>query len=62
MGAPELAGMNTALQCLEHIGPPLAEAVAQGAKEVVEQALRDAEIAVDVVVIDRAGAILARCP
>jgi cobalt-precorrin-5B (C1)-methyltransferase len=62
MGAPELVRMNTALQCLEHIGPPLAEAVAQGAKEVVEQALRDAEIAVDVVVIDRAGAILARCP
>jgi len=69
MDAPELAGMNTALQCLEYLGVPLAEAVAQGAKEVVEKQLKGAEITVDVdvdvdvdvVVIDRAGAILARC-
>lgn len=60
MDAPELAGMNTALHCLQHLGAPLAEAVASGAKDVIEQQLRGAEIAVDVVVIDRAGVIVGR--
>jgi cobalt-precorrin-5B (C1)-methyltransferase len=55
-----IAAANTALEALQIAGPPLAEAVAAEAAEVVADVLRDAPIAVEIIVIDRTGAIQAR--
>jgi cobalt-precorrin-5B (C1)-methyltransferase len=55
-----VAAANTALEALEIAGPPLAEAVASEAAEVVADVLRGAPIAVEIIVIDRGGAIQAR--
>ena len=59
--AEAIAAHNGAV--LDHdaiAGPPLAEAVAAEAAEVVADVLRDAPIAVEIIVIDRSGAIQAR--
>lgn len=58
VGRPEVAEANTALQAYEMAGPPLAEAVARQALDVVAE--RFGGMQFDIVVIDRAGAILAR--
>jgi cobalt-precorrin-5B (C1)-methyltransferase len=58
--AARVATANTALEALQIAGPPLAEAVAAEAAEVVADVLRDAPIAVEIIVIDRQGAIQAR--
>jgi cobalt-precorrin-5B (C1)-methyltransferase len=58
--APQVAAANTALEALQIAGPPLAEAVAAEAAEVIADVLRDAPIAIEVIVIDRKGAIQAR--
>jgi cobalt-precorrin-5B (C1)-methyltransferase len=58
--APRIARANTALEALEIAGPPLAEAVAREAAEVAADVLRGAPIAIEVIVIDRQGAIQAR--
>ncbi len=56
---PRVAGANTALEAYEIGGPPLAAAVAGAARARV-QALLGAGIVVDVVVIDRAGQVIAQ--
>lgn len=57
---PALATANTALQAYELAGAPMAEDVADRALSHVKELLRDTEIKADVVVIDRAGTVLAR--
>ena len=57
---PEIMGANTALEAYERVGSELAEAVAARAKEKIDKTLAS-HIATDVVVIDRAGTVLARC-
>lgn len=59
-GCPQVAGAETALHAYELAGPALAEAVATASKDRVEKLLGGAAQQVDIVVIDRAGAILAR--
>jgi cobalt-precorrin-5B (C1)-methyltransferase len=51
---------NTALEALEIAGPPLADAIAREAAEVAADVLRGAPIAIEVIVVDRQGAIQAR--
>ncbi|MCF7700171.1 cobalt-precorrin-5B (C(1))-methyltransferase [Loktanella sp. M215] len=58
-GHPEVAEANTALQALQIAGTPLAQAVADRALQVVD-AQFGGEMTFDIVVIDRAGAVLAR--
>jgi len=58
--ARKVAAANTALEALQIAGPALAEAVAAEAAEVVADVLRGAPIAVEIIVIDRTGAIQAR--
>ena len=57
-GRAEVAEANTALQAYEMAGAPLAEAVARQAWDVVTE--RFGGMRFDIVVIDRAGAIIAR--
>ena len=57
---PRVAGANTALHALEIAGPPLAQVVALRARAAAVALLRGADIRVDVVIVDRAGVILAR--
>ncbi len=58
MDDPALRGANTALEAYEIAGPPLAAAVAVRALAHVTKLVP--ESAVDIVVIDRAGAVLAQ--
>ncbi len=60
MERPDLVGATSVLHCLELVGPDLARTVARMAKTVVEQELEGTGTLVDIVVIDRAGTILAR--
>ena len=55
-----IAAANTALEALEIAGPALAEAVAREAAAVITDVLRGAPIAIEIIVIDRSGAIQAR--
>jgi cobalt-precorrin-5B (C1)-methyltransferase len=59
LGDARLAGANTALEAYQLAGPPLAQAVAREACARV-QAFVGPQIVIDTVVIDRAGAVLAR--
>ncbi len=59
-GEPRVAQANTALQALEIAGPGLARAVARAARAEALRRLKGADVAVDVVVVDRAGEIVAR--
>lgn len=59
-GVPGVASAQTALHAYEIAGPVLAVAVAEKALSEVQVMLKGAEIAVDVVVCDRAGGVLAR--
>jgi cobalt-precorrin-5B (C1)-methyltransferase len=58
MDDPRLAGANTALEAYQIAGPPLAQAVADAA--LAQVTARFAGITFDIVVIDRAGAVLAK--
>jgi cobalt-precorrin-5B (C1)-methyltransferase len=58
MGDPRLAAANTALEAYHIAGPPLADAVARRALAQVSG--RFAGMAFDIVLIDRAGKILAK--
>jgi cobalt-precorrin-5B (C1)-methyltransferase len=58
MNDPRLAKANTALEAYQIAGPPLAQATAQRALQRLQDAYGTIEF--DVVIIDRAGAILAR--
>jgi cobalt-precorrin-5B (C1)-methyltransferase len=57
--ADRVRGANTALDALR-IFPPLGDLVAAGARRTALDVLRGAPVAVDVVVIDRAGTIVGR--
>jgi cobalt-precorrin-5B (C1)-methyltransferase len=59
-GHVEVAAANTALEAYQMCGAPMAEAIALRAQETAVRMLNDAEVAVEVIVIDRAGNILAR--
>ncbi|MDQ1721185.1 MAG: cobalt-precorrin-5B (C1)-methyltransferase, partial [Pseudonocardiales bacterium] len=48
------------LQLSQRAGLPIGDLVAAGARRTAEQVLGDAPVALDVVVIDRAGAIVGR--
>ncbi|MGB1213565.1 MAG: cobalt-precorrin-5B (C(1))-methyltransferase [Pikeienuella sp.] len=54
-----VANSNTAKEALEIVGPALAVEIAHGARETAQKVLRDAPVSVDVMVIDRVGAIIA---
>jgi cobalt-precorrin-5B (C1)-methyltransferase len=58
VGDPRLAAANTALEAHQIAGAPLAQAVADAA--LAQVSTRFADMAFDIVVIDRAGAVLAR--
>jgi cobalt-precorrin-5B (C1)-methyltransferase len=58
MDDPRLAHANTALEAYQIAGPPLAQAVAQAA--LAQVSARFAGMTFDIIVIDRAGAVLAR--
>lgn len=60
LGVPEVAQANTALAAYEIVGAPMAQWVATQARAAVQRQLKGAEVAADVVVIDRAGTVLAR--
>ncbi len=58
-GVPAVAKANTALEAYTIAGRPLAEVVAAGAKSVASETLRGT-VEVEVIVVDRAGAVLAQ--
>lgn len=60
MDAPQLAQVNTALEAYEIAGQPLAQRVAKEALAQVTTRFGLPEMAFDIVVIDRAGGIIAR--
>lgn len=55
-----IAGANTAMEALELAGDPLAALVAGKARDTAQAVLKDAQAAVDVMVVDRTGQIRAR--
>lgn len=59
-GLPDVRDANTALEALERAGPELAKLVAAEARRQVCDMLAGKEIAIDTVVIDRAGTIMGR--
>ncbi len=59
-GVLEVADANTALEAYEMAGAPLAEAVSKQALKVVEDRFGGGGMRFDIVVIDRAGGIIAR--
>jgi cobalt-precorrin-5B (C1)-methyltransferase len=60
MGDDRLRGANTVLEAYDICGAPLANVIAVKAREQALSVVRDAGIDIDIVVIDRAGTILAR--
>ncbi len=58
--APNVAGANTAVHAYEIAGQTMADWVAETSKLRVRDLLADAQIDVDIVVIDRGGTILAQ--
>jgi cobalt-precorrin-5B (C1)-methyltransferase len=60
MGDDRLRSANTVLEAYEICGAPLANVIAVKAREQALSVVRDAGIEIDIVVIDRAGTILAR--
>ena len=58
--AKAVRGAHTAMQALEIGGDKLAQGVAQRAAEVIESTLGDANIAVEVMIFDRSGNMVAR--
>jgi cobalt-precorrin-5B (C1)-methyltransferase len=63
--AEQARGANTALEVLETargLGLPLADVVAQHAWQTASKALRGAQIALEIIVFDRAGQLVGRVP
>ncbi len=58
-GQPAMAEANTALEAYTLLGKPMAEAVAAKAKAQAEETVRGA-VAIEVIMVDRAGAVLAQ--
>jgi len=59
-GDARVVGANTALEAYAMVGAPLAERVAREALVRVQEALRGAAVRADVVIVDRAGVVIAR--
>ncbi len=59
LGAPQVAKANTALEAYGMVGAPMAEMIAAEAKAVAQKTLRGA-VEVEVIMVDRAGAVLAQ--
>ena len=62
-GIPAVREANTALEALrlcQEAGVPLGDRIAERARRTAEGVLREAPVAVDIVVIDRAGTIVGR--
>lgn len=59
-GNAQVAEANTALEAYEMCGAPMADSIAQQAQANALKMLNGAEVAVEVIVIDRAGNILAK--
>lgn len=59
-GLPDVSGVNTVLEALEHAGPDLAQMIADGGLQTVKDVLGDAPITPDIVVVNRAGEVIAR--
>lgn len=59
-GLEDISAANTALEAIEIAGEKLAELIAQAALERVNEFLKDTNILVDIIVVDRKGSILAR--
>lgn len=60
-GRPEVAEANTALEALTQVGPPLAETVARRALAAADGMFGDAAPReLDIVIVDRAGSVVAR--
>ena len=57
---PDVKSMNTALQAYEKHGNAMAKLVADKARDEAAKMLRDADVSLDVVMIDRKGAVIAR--
>ena len=60
LGFPGVASANTALEAYAIAGPPLAEKVAELAQAQALEMLNGAPVQVEIIVVDRAGHILAR--
>jgi cobalt-precorrin-5B (C1)-methyltransferase len=58
LGLADVSGANTALEAVTIAGPALAGEIAVMAKAACEVQLRGVDVAVDIVVIDRAGHVL----
>lgn len=58
LGLADVSGANTALEAVEIAGGALAQAIAERAQEKAQAQVAQAGIAVDTVVIDRAGIVL----
>lgn len=58
-GDARLSNANTALQAYEIAGKSMAETIAKFALTTVRGVLRDAEVQLDIIIIDRAGNIIA---
>ncbi len=59
-GDDRLSAANTALEAYEIAGKPMAETVAKTALITVRDVLREAQMQVDIVIIDRAGTVIAK--
>ncbi|WP_371169165.1 cobalt-precorrin-5B (C(1))-methyltransferase [Aliiroseovarius sp. 2305UL8-7] len=60
LGDPDVKSMNTALQAYEKHGNTMAKLIASKARDEAAKMLRDADVTLDIVMIDRKGAVIAR--
>ena len=60
LGLADVSGANTALEALTVAGPELAVGIARRARLVALEQFRGADVAGDIVVVDRAGTVLGR--
>ncbi|WP_373635413.1 cobalt-precorrin-5B (C(1))-methyltransferase [Yoonia sp. SS1-5] len=57
-GRPDIADANTALEAYQRAGPDLARKVAVAARQAVQTRFPD--LSLDIIIVDRAGAVIAR--
>ncbi len=60
LGDPAVAHMNTALEAYEKHGQKMAEVIAPKARDEAAKMLRDADVTLDIVMIDRKGTVIGR--
>lgn len=60
VGDARLKQVNTALEAYEIAGDKMVDEISKGALAAVRTVLRDAEVSVDIIIIDRAGNIIAK--